>query len=59
MDDQRFGLLAFHVYAGIVEGQTHDGRLIPDWDHLTDKIREAWTAAAQAVIDNHDDYRPA
>lgn len=44
------GRTAFDAYSKAVDGVTHDGRFIPQWDDLTDTVRDAWEAAAQAVL---------
>jgi hypothetical protein len=48
---EALGLTAYAAYALSTSGKTYDGRDMPLWDGLTDKIREAWRCAAtQAAI---------
>jgi hypothetical protein len=42
--------VAYEGYAQATGGKTYDGRDMPDWWGLTDAIRSAWEAAAQAVL---------
>lgn len=45
-----FGQIAFEAYSQSTGGKTYDGRDIPTWDELTERIQQAWEAAAQAII---------
>lgn len=49
MTDQTPGQLAYQAYATATGGLTHDGRPMPRWDDLGDRIRHAWASAALAV----------
>lgn len=40
------GQRAYAAYADATGGKTHDGRDMPDWSGLGDKIQAAWIAAA-------------
>lgn len=44
------GRQAFATYSFAVGGLTWDGKPIPKWEELTDKIRLAWVMAADAVL---------
>lgn len=44
------GQEAFATYSFAVSGLTWDGKPIPKWEELTDKIRLAWVMAANAVL---------
>jgi len=46
---QTLGQLAYHAYGEIVGGRTHDGRPLPTWDELGDRIRGAWCHSAAVV----------
>lgn len=46
MTDHTPGERAFNAYRHIVGNLTHDGRPIPQWNDLTETIRNAWEAAA-------------
>lgn len=50
-DAQReaLGQTAYAAYALSTDGKTYDGRDMPTWDGLTDKIREAWRCGAEAA----------
>lgn len=49
MTTQTPGQIAYQTYATATGGLTHDGRPMPTWDALGDRIRHAWAAAALAV----------
>jgi hypothetical protein len=44
------GQVAFEAYSQATGGLTHDGQDIPPWDDLSEHIRTAWRAAAQASV---------
>lgn len=44
------GKRAFDAYNESVGGKTWDGKPIPPWELLTERIREAWRCASDAVI---------
>jgi hypothetical protein len=44
------GREAFNTYGFAVGGLTWDGKPIPQWEELTDRIRLAWVMAANAVL---------
>lgn len=44
------GKLAYDTYAAKAGGLTHDGRPMPKWEDLGDKVRSQWDLAAQAVV---------
>lgn len=50
-DDERMarGKLAFERYVEAMEGMTHDGKGIPPWNALGEKVQNAWIVAAEAV----------
>lgn len=41
--------LAYDAYGKATGGLTHDGRPMPTWDQLGDRIQHAWAAAALAL----------
>ncbi len=49
MQDETFGRIGYEAYAVSTGGKTYDGRDMPTWDGLTNKIRTAWCDAASAV----------
>ena len=42
--------VAFDAYREHRNGITYDAKPIPSWDNLTPEIREAWGAAAHAIL---------
>ena len=42
--------VAFDAYCKHRSGITYDAKPIPSWDNLTPEIREAWGAAAHAIL---------
>lgn len=42
----------YEGYAASTGGKTFDGRQMPGWDELPDRIKEAWRAAIVAAVDN-------
>ena len=48
---ERYGRAAFEAYNAAVGGLTWDGKPIPGWDAVTDKVREGWRVAAMAAVD--------
>lgn len=43
------GLLAYEAYKDSTKGKTFDGRDMPEWADLGNKIQKAWEDAARAV----------
>lgn len=43
------GELAYQAYADAVGGKTHDGRDMPAWGDLGDRIRSGWDSAAEVI----------
>lgn len=46
------GEKAYRAYGESTGGKTFDGRDMPSWDDLGERIQAAWCAAAQAVVDD-------
>lgn len=44
------GRIGYEAYAASTGGKTFDGRDMPTWDQLPERIRNAWEAAASAVL---------
>lgn len=42
--------LAYEGYAASTSGKTFDGRDMPAWASLGDRIQKAWVAAAEAIV---------
>lgn len=40
---------AYQAYVEFTGGKTFDGRDMPTWENLTERIQQAWTAATDAV----------
>ena len=50
MDEQELIELAkqaYHAYGQVTDFKNYQGLPMPEWEALTDKIREAWKAAAK------------
>lgn len=45
------GQTAYDAYTVATGGKTWDGRDMPTWDQLGDRIRDAWTDAGRAVLE--------
>jgi hypothetical protein len=43
------GEIGYRAYSAFTGNKTYDGREMPAWENLTDKIRGAWEAAAQGI----------
>lgn len=37
---------AYHAYGSVTDFKNYQGLPMPEWEMLTDKIREAWRSAA-------------
>ena len=46
------GQIAYLAYSEAVGGTTHDGRPMPAWDDLGEKVQGGWIAAAASVADH-------
>lgn len=46
------GQLAYLAYSEAVGGTTHDGRPMPAWEDLGEKIQGGWIAAAASAADH-------
>lgn len=44
-----FAREAYHAYGEVTDFKNYQGLPMPKWEDLTDKIREAWIAAATKV----------
>lgn len=51
MDDKSLGQIAFEAYCESVGGVTYDNKPIPQWAELSERIKAAWEAGANAVKD--------
>jgi len=50
-----YGRIAYEAYRTFSDGKSLvSGQVLPVWDILPSKLKEAWEAAAQAVIDEVD-----
>jgi len=48
-----FGALGYEAYARSTGGKTWDGKDMPKWEDLPQRIKDAWMAAADAVMRAH------
>ncbi len=51
MRDETYGRLGYETYGMTTGGRTFDGRDMPKWDELPQRIRDAWCNAADAIAD--------
>lgn len=49
--EETFERLGYEAYAKSTGGKTYDGRDMPAWDDLPDRIKCAWYAAWRAIVD--------
>jgi len=45
-----YGKSAYHAYGAVTDHKNYQGLPMPEWEALTDKIREAWIGAVQDVF---------
>ena len=50
MNMDRIGRIGYEAYAKSTGGKTYDGRDMPKWDDLPDRIKDAWDAVARAYL---------
>ncbi len=43
---------AYHAYGAVTDHKNYQGLPMPEWENLTDKIRDAWRAATISVDRN-------
>lgn len=48
------GKIAFEAYGSAVLGKTHDGKIIPQWDELSEEVKGAWESSARHVVDAYN-----
>lgn len=44
------GKVGYEAYAAFTGGKTFDGRQMPTWEELPDRIRNAWRESAIAIL---------
>ena len=47
--EKELAQIAFEAYGASTGGTTYDGKPIPPWEKVGDKVQKAWRAAAEAV----------
>jgi hypothetical protein len=50
IERKEMGQVAYEAYAELREWRSFDGYRIPAWDQMREDLRDAWNAAADAVI---------
>ncbi len=45
-----YGQIGYISYAANTGGKTFDGRDMPTWEDLPQRIRDAWEAATEAAV---------
>lgn len=58
-DENELARAAYEMYAEVTGGKTFDGRDMPAWDDLGERIQGAWRAAADKVVSMRVDYGPS
>jgi hypothetical protein len=53
------GKIGYEAYAQHTGGKTFDGRDMPRWEDLPERIRSAWRAAADAIRGDGDEQESA
>ena len=51
--DENYGRMGYEEYAVSTGGKTYDGRDMPQWDDLPERIKSAWCAAASKILDTY------
>lgn len=51
MSSANLAEIAYNAYAGSTGGKTWDGRDMPDWGDLGEKVQTAWATATNAACD--------
>ncbi len=49
-DDRKFARIGYEAYARFTGGKTFDGREMPTWDALTERIKDAWQEASASIL---------
>jgi hypothetical protein len=57
-DENELAQGSYEAYAEATGGKTFDGRDMPAWENLGEKIQGAWRAAAAKAISMRVDYGP-
>lgn len=52
--ERSLGVIAYEAYGDSVDWKTFDGRPMPEWSDLGERIQQAWVDAALAVADSVD-----
>ena len=53
MTDKELAKLGYEAYAVATGGKTWDGKDMPTWDQLPERIQTAWTAATCKILDEY------
>ena len=53
-EEEDFGKIAYETYRQFVGGRSVNNQEIPPWEAQSDNLREAWTEAANAVLDEYE-----
>lgn len=48
-DDMKLGRVAYDAYGAATDWKTYDGRQMPAWTDLPQRIKYAWACAAAAA----------
>ena len=53
-EEPDYGRIAYEAYREYVGGRSVNNQEIPEWTSQSDALREAWTDAANAVLDEYE-----
>jgi len=51
-DQIKLAKQAYHAYGSVTDFKNYQGLPMPEWEALTDKIREAWVAASLSAYND-------
>lgn len=51
--DETYAKIGYEAYAVSTGGKTFDGRDMPKWPELPERIRDAWRAATDAALEHY------
>mgnify|MGYP001586076291 CR=1 FL=1 len=55
MTPNEYGIIGYETYAKFTGGKTWDGKPMPTWEDLPEKIQGAWGASGEAVVESYID----
>lgn len=49
MNSKSLGQIAFEAYKEDLEGKTYDGKQIPNWEDLGERVKHGWEKSAEMI----------